>query len=248
VSEFGWLVARPIAHRGLHDSAAGIIENSRAAARAAIRGGFAIECDVERSADSEAFVFHDSRLDRLTGAQGPIFYRNARDISAITLKETEETIPSFSEFLDVIAGAVPLICEIKSRFNGDFRLADRVAEASIGYVGPLAFKSFDPETIAHLRAKNLGRPLGVVAEAGYDDPYFAEMSAAQKQSAAAFLHLGATQPDFLSWSVKDLPHVAPGLFRALGRRPVTTWTVRSTAEKQRAKAFADQIVFEGSPD
>ena len=34
--DFGWLVARPIAHRGLHDAAKGIVENSLAAARAAI--------------------------------------------------------------------------------------------------------------------------------------------------------------------------------------------------------------------
>ncbi len=40
-----WLTARPIAHRGLHDRAAGIPENTLAAARAAVARGFAIECD-----------------------------------------------------------------------------------------------------------------------------------------------------------------------------------------------------------
>jgi len=32
--ELGWLIARPIAHRGLHDLAAGVIENSASAAEA----------------------------------------------------------------------------------------------------------------------------------------------------------------------------------------------------------------------
>ncbi|MET0259213.1 MAG: glycerophosphodiester phosphodiesterase, partial [Methylobacterium sp.] len=41
----GWLTARPIAHRGLHDRSAGIPENTIAAAEAAIAGGYAIECD-----------------------------------------------------------------------------------------------------------------------------------------------------------------------------------------------------------
>ena len=66
----GWLTERPIAHRGLHDQAAGIVENSLSAARAAIEAGFAIECDVQLSADGEAMVFHDFTLERLTGATG----------------------------------------------------------------------------------------------------------------------------------------------------------------------------------
>ena len=67
-----WLTARPIAHRGLHARDAGRIENSPAAARAAIEHGFAIECDVQLSADGEAMVFHDFRLDRLTAESGPV--------------------------------------------------------------------------------------------------------------------------------------------------------------------------------
>ncbi|PIK72503.1 glycerophosphodiester phosphodiesterase, partial [Methylobacterium frigidaeris] len=66
----GWLIARPIAHRGLHDRAAGIPENTIAAAEAAIVGGYAIECDVQLSRDGEAMVFHDAGLGRLTGADG----------------------------------------------------------------------------------------------------------------------------------------------------------------------------------
>ena len=37
-----WLTARPIAHRGLHDRAKGVIENTCGAARAAIARGYAI--------------------------------------------------------------------------------------------------------------------------------------------------------------------------------------------------------------
>ena len=64
-----WLTARPIAHRGLHDRAASRPENTLAAARAAVAGGFAIECDVQLSADGEAMVFHDAALGRLTEAR-----------------------------------------------------------------------------------------------------------------------------------------------------------------------------------
>ena len=43
------LFPNPIAHRGLHDRASGVIENSASAFEAAIAGGFAIECDVQLS-------------------------------------------------------------------------------------------------------------------------------------------------------------------------------------------------------
>ena len=75
--DLGWLVARPIAHRGLHDIAAGVIENSASAAEAAIAGNFGIECDVQLSADGQAVVFHDFVLDRLTGEKGRVIERKA---------------------------------------------------------------------------------------------------------------------------------------------------------------------------
>ena len=60
------LFAKPFAHRGLHG--AGVIENSRAAFRAAIEAGHGIELDVQASSDGEEIVFHDYELGRLTGA------------------------------------------------------------------------------------------------------------------------------------------------------------------------------------
>ena len=59
-TDLGWLVAKPIAHRGLHDLAAGVIENSPSAAQAAIAAGFGIECDVQLTADGEAVVFDET--------------------------------------------------------------------------------------------------------------------------------------------------------------------------------------------
>ena len=65
-----WLIARPIAHRGLHDAARGVIENTAGAVRAAIAGGYGIEVDVQVSADGEAMVHHDDVLGRLTEGEG----------------------------------------------------------------------------------------------------------------------------------------------------------------------------------
>ncbi len=240
-----WLTARPIAHRGLHDSASGRLENTIGAARAAIGGGFAIECDIQITRDGEAVVFHDFDLDRLMEASGPVSSRGVESLRALRFKTSPERIPTFADMLAAIAGAVPLICEIKSRFDGDVRLADRAAAIAQDYSGPLAFKSFDPEAIAHLRARKIPRPLGMVAQARYEGDHWRALTAEQKQSFAAFLHFPGTRPDFLSWFVDDLPHPTPTLLRALRETPVMAWTVRSAEQKRRADRWADQIVFEG---
>ena len=240
---FPWLVARPIAHRGLHG--AGRPENSLAAARVAIEAGCAIECDIQRSADGEAVVFHDDSLLRLTGVAGRIADWPLAALRGLELAASGERIPTLGDLLGLIAGRAALICEIKSGFDGDSRLAARAAEIAAGYDGPLAFKSFDPEVIAYLRAGACPRPLGIVAEADYDDPYFAALTPAQKRECAAFTHIGRTAPDFLSFSVDDLPHAVPTLMCALAAKPVMAWTVRRPAQWATARLHADQAVFEG---
>jgi glycerophosphoryl diester phosphodiesterase len=242
---FDWLVARPIAHRGWHG--ADRPENSLAAATAARDAGFAVECDVQLSADGEAVVFHDERLERLTGAEGRVADAPLARLRALRLAGGPERIPTLGELLARLDGKVPLICEIKSGFDGDMRLADRAVAVAADYPGALAFKSFDPEVIAHLRAAGCPRPLGIVAEAHYGGSYFAAMSPEAKRDAVAFLHVGRTRPDFLSFRVNDLPHPTPTLTRAYGGKPVMVWTVRTPAHWALVRRYADQAVFEGEP-
>ena len=142
-----WLTARPIAHRGLHDAARGLAENSIGAAEAAIAGGFAIECDVQLSRDGEAMVFHDDNLRRLTRARGALADRSVAELQTLALRDGGERIPTLPQFLARIGSRTPLICELKSAFDGDMRLAERVAEIAGPYAGPLALKSFDPAVI-----------------------------------------------------------------------------------------------------
>jgi glycerophosphoryl diester phosphodiesterase len=304
-----WLTGRPIAHRGLHDAARGVIENTLHAAEAAIAGGFAIECDVQMSADGEVFVFHDETLDRLTDAQGALVEMSAEAIGRIRIvlpgavsapaplvragrgwgsrragipestptahsmgaprtasgypnppsqgrRESADIaapfIPTFAEFLTLVAGRTPVICELKSRFDGDWRIADRVAPLAEGYDGPLALKSFDPALVAYVRLRypRLGRPgspcpVGMVAEASYDDPAWSHLTAEQKRDCTAFESFDRLRPDFLSWRVDDLPHKTPFLMKQLHGAPVMAWTVRTQAQRQAARKWADQIVFEG---
>jgi glycerophosphoryl diester phosphodiesterase len=250
VSAPAWLTARPIAHRGLHAGENGIVENTLSAAQAAIERGFSIECDVQLTADAEAVVFHDFALERLTTSRGEVAGTNAAALAQVAMKETSDGISTLHGFLEAVGGRVPLIIEIKSCFDGDWRLAERVAAVLAGYDGPVAIKSFDARIVAHLRdnADRLGTnryPLGIVAEARYDEGEWRSRPQAVRENLAAFLHYPQSRPDFLSWRVDDLPHAIPFLLRAQLDTPVITWTVRRAEQRARVAQWADQIVFEG---
>jgi glycerophosphoryl diester phosphodiesterase len=241
-----WLTAHPIAHRGLHDKARGVIENSTSAARAAVAGSFAIECDVQLTADGEAVVFHDFALDRLTEASGKVADTTTQALAAVAMKGTPDRIPTLAAFIELIGGGVPLVIEIKSRFDGDLRLTRRTAEIVARHAShPIALKSFDPVIVSALRKLTPHRPRGIVAMDAYADEDYARLSQDERHGLANLLHYPDSQPDFLSWRVRDLPSGLPMLWRKALARPVMTWTVRSEKDRALAAAHADQMVFEG---
>lgn len=240
-----WLTARPIAHRGLHDAAQGYVENSLSAARRAIERNYAIECDVQMSADGEALVIHDETLTRLVGIAGDVSALSAEEATQLVYKESRDRIATLSSLLAEIAGRVPLIVEVKSRFDGDARLARRVADLAADYPGPLALKSFDPQILLMLRALSVSVPVGVVAQAHYTARDWPRLDERRRKALAALTDFVSAKPDFLSWCVKDLPHVVPLLCRAGMGLPVMVWTVRTRNDQALAAQFADQIIFEG---
>src|SRR5256885_13979681 len=85
-----WLIARPVAHRGLHDSAAGVIENTPSAFAAAVAGNYAIECDLQLSADGETMVFHDDTLERLTQGSGRVDALAASALKRVPFRATSD--------------------------------------------------------------------------------------------------------------------------------------------------------------
>lgn len=240
-----WLVARPIAHRGLHDAAGGLVENSLGAARAAVARGYAIEADLRLSHDGEVFVFHNDTLERLTDEDGDFGARPCAQLKKIRLGDSHETIPTLRQLLATVDGAAPLILELKSDFSGDLALSAAVAAALGGYSGAVALKSFDPALIAALRALDSPWPLGIVAQSDYDEEEFLCLTPSQWRAITRFTHAAETRPDFLSWRAADLPAPLTAFARACAPTPVLTWTIRSEEQAALARRHADQIIFEG---
>src|SRR5215475_2676094 len=110
-SALWWLTARPIAHRGLHNCAHGIIENTASAAAAAIEGRYGIEADLQVSADGEAMVFHDDTLDRLTVGSGALRDMSATALRQVPLRSTADHMMTLGDLLDVVAGRTTLVVE-----------------------------------------------------------------------------------------------------------------------------------------
>src|SRR6195952_3236622 len=120
-----WLTARPVAHRGLHDAARGIIENMPGAAAAAVAANFSIECDIQLTADGEAMVHHDDTLGRLTEGSGALLGMTSAELKAIPFRDTQERMMSLGDLCALVNGRVPLVIEVKSHFDGDRRLVKR---------------------------------------------------------------------------------------------------------------------------
>lgn len=240
-----WLTARPVAHRGLHDISRGIVENMPGAVQAAIAGNFAIEVDIQLSADGEAMVHHDHALGRLTEATGEVIDKTAAELKAIKFRDTGERMMSLSDLCDMVAGRVPLVIELKSRFAGDRRLAKRMAEVLASYEGPAVGMSFDPDQVLALRQLVPTRPRGIVAQRSYEDAYWADLTQAQRDSMLYLRHGFQTQPHFVAFKVDHLPAPAPWMARNLFGCALLAWTVRSSEQRAHAGRFADQMIFEG---
>ena len=219
------LFAAPIAHRGLHAcGAAGPVENSISAARAAIAAGYGIECDIRLSRDGEAMAFHDAALGRLTGRDGDLAAHDAEALTAMPLRGGGDTIPTLPALLAAVGGRVPLVIEIKSDGDGDMRLAERAMALVAAYPGAVALESFDPKVVVHCRRAGAPCPIGLVGPL--------EMAAWPGDAAWA-----ACQ--FLSWDVRRLETLTPA------ELPLSAWTVRTPVDAATARGYGAQIVFEG---
>lgn len=237
----------PIAHRALHDRAAGRIENSPAAIRAAIDAGYAIEIDLQLSSDGVAMVFHDDDLDRLTAEKGPVRARTAAELGRIALTGGTDTIPTFAQVLAQVAGRAPLLVEIKDQSlvmgPTDGRLEAATARALDGYAGDVAVMSFNPAAIHHMARLAPGLPRGLTT-AAYDAEGWAPMPEALCAHFRAIPDYDATGSSFISHEAGDLARPRVQALAAQGAA-LLCWTIRSPAEEAAARALGANVTFEG---
>ncbi len=228
-----WLIERPIAHRGLHDMNKLVWENTLSAFQRAIDGNYAIECDVHLTSDNVPIIFHDSVLGRLTGTDGYVWQRTLAEMQALRIGGTKDHPPTLQEALDLIAGRVPIVIELKGIPGQDDELVERVCSILKGYEGHAAIMSFDHWLIRQMPKHAGDIPCGLTA-----------LGADRKDLEAHFSMLGYGI-DFVSYCAAHIPLRFVTFVRKKLDMPVITWTVRDEAALHHSYKYGNQITFEG---
>ncbi len=240
-------LTRPLAHRGYHNRMAGVPENARAAFGAAVAAGYGIELDVQLSADGQAMVFHDYRLDRLTAETGRVRDRTRAELERIPLTGGNETIPGLDEVLALVGDRAPVLVEIKDQ-DGEMRrgvgpLERAVARVVAAHDGPVAVMSFNPYAVEAFAeaAPDIARGLTTCAYQQADWPELPDEVFADLRDIPHYERLGVS---FISHLVGDLARPRVAELRAQGAH-ILCWTVRSAAQEAEARQVAHNITFEG---
>jgi glycerophosphoryl diester phosphodiesterase len=242
MGELYWL-RRPFAHRGLHDAARGIVENSLSAVKAAMGKGYGIEVDLQCAAGDMPVVFHDDTLGRLTEESGPVAARSVDALLRIPLRGSSDFVLPLPDLLTVVDGHVPLLLEVKSTWRRDGAFEANIAKLLESYRGPVGVMSFDPYSVAAFRTLAPSLPRGLVS-CRFDADHWPELSAGQRFSMRHLFTAAFARPNFIAYDIQALPAAAPLAARLFGL-PLLTWTVRTKDQRERALRYADAMIFEG---
>lgn len=237
----------PISHRGLHDLSKSRPENSAAAVQAAVDANYAVEIDVQLTADDKAVVFHDYDLRRLTDGNGSIRQRLAHDLGSIPLSGGGgEGIPMLADILRTIDGKVPLLIEIKDQ-DGSLGPEVGILEAAVaseidGYAGPVAVMSFNPHSVAAMQTLAPDVPRGIVTKAFQRGDW--DLPTDRLIALTNIVDYERVGASFISHNKRDLHHPRVAELKATGAH-ILTWTTRSFAEEHQARQIAENVTFEG---
>jgi glycerophosphoryl diester phosphodiesterase len=237
---------RPMAHRGLYDEARGIVENTGPAFLAAIAAGYGIECDVRPAADGLPVVYHDRTTARLCDLDRPVVELSAADLATIRHRVGGAPILPLAELLDLVAGRVPLLVEIKSDWRPlpEAFLAETAALLA-AYGGPVVAMSFGPDVLEDLSRRAPDIPRGLVSGnlAGHG-PTVAELGLERCRRLTHLLDSARAAPDLIAYDVRALPDPVVAYVREVVGLPVLAWTIRTEADLAIARAEADAPIFE----
>ena len=220
-----WLNKLPIAHRGLHSNANNIYENTKESFLAAVNENYAIECDVVLSKDHEVVVFHDENLKRLCNLDKNVSSLTMNELRSLKIYESNSNIISLDEMLHVVSAHVPIIIEIKGKFNPF--IEERIQEIIRSYEGPIALKTFNLKSVEWLIKFLPYVYKGLVIDSNTNN-------------FEAILDLNI---DFVSC---DIEFIESNLVDRLKKKglPIITWTVDNEDKKKKANLIADNIIFE----
>lgn len=228
------------AHRGLHEKNKAVPENSILAFTKAIEAGYGMELDVNLTADGKVVVFHDDSLFRVCGVDKLITQCLSTELSDYRIENTEQTIPLLKDVLQLVAGQVPLIIELKNTKDWP-QLCVKTAKLLDDYAGVYCIESFHPGIVGWFY-KNRPEVIRGQLSAGYRS--LGGTPLWQRLLIASVVTNVVARPHFIAYKHEDAHYrLSLRLFRQLGGKLVG-WTVRDNDDRVRCMDFFDVIIFE----
>ncbi len=226
-------------HRGLWN--AQVPENSLRAFELAAKNGFGIELDIQLSRDKQIMVFHDRDLKRMCGVDKKLSELSCSELKALTLNNTDQTIPTLAEVLYLIDGRVPLLIELKSN-AGDTEICKRVAAMLDKYHGAFCVESFDPILVGWFKKyrPRYARGQLVTKMKKCDSKRDTFVSFCLSRLLSNVL----SRPDFIAVDGRIQDTVMIRACHKLFKAPIFVWTVRTQKDMDKCINDGYNFIFE----
>lgn len=230
------------AHRGLHNSAEGIPENSMAAFRLAAEKGFGVELDIHLTRDGRLAVIHDNSLLRTAGTDVKAKDLTADELKQYRLEGTAEPIPMLEEVLPLFEGKAPVIVELKVEGNAA-ALADAACKLLDQFNTQYCIESFHPQAILWLKKHRPEVCRGQLSQ----NFLKSDGTGLGKAADFAMTHLLTsflTVPDFIAYNHLHRRRISLRLARAIWGVREVSWTIRDRESMEVCERDGCLSIFE----
>ena len=238
-----------VAHRGLFDNEGNAPENSMRAFRRAIDAGYAIELDVQLSADGTVVATHDKSQLRVAGVDKPITEMTDKEVAQLRLFGTDQGVPTFEEVLDLVDGQVPLLVELKVGADGDAAaLSKATAKILDGYDGHYVVESFNPFALRWFKNNRPDVVRGILSadfNNFYDPKAEVRVTGVSAFVLSNMLANVIARPNFIAYEVTGYGQPSFALVRKVTDVDCFAWTIQAPDELALARSKGAQgIIFD----
>lgn len=223
-----------ISHRGLYGN--GAPENSFEAYRFAAENGLPIELDIRLTADGEVVCFHDGELLNACGVEGKVSDKTLKELKELTLFGTKLKIPTLSEALSAVNGAVPLLIELKADGKTAKELCRAADKILSEYGGIYLIQSFYSPVLRWYKKHRSS-----VARGQLSAPFKGGKLYMKAAALLLFNFLG--RPDFLSYEYCGTKRFTVRLLRSTGTA-VFGWTFKTDEDIKVFGKYCDAYISE----
>ena len=209
-----------------------------------MEAGYGIELDLHLTTDGRLVVFHDDTLDRVCGVTGRVDEKSYAELQQLRLLGTEERIPLFSEVLDIVAGKIPMIVEVKYQKNYP-ALCEKMMSQLRDYTGLYCVESFHPQVILWMKTHAPAVARGLLSDRYTEGEGNMTRLTPATWASQQLLFNWLTAPDFIAYNYLTAPRTRTlSLIRKVWHAPCVAWTVRDESKEPLALARFDAVIFE----